>query len=162
MRTVNWLFLVSAALFISGIAFVIAGARTTLQATPTEAPAAVTVPVASVKQIMNGITGPAATKVWEAVSTTVDAAGITEKFPKTDEEWAAVGDGAAAIVESANLLMLGDRAVDQDEWIKMSRALADTGVQALKAVEAKNPDKVVEEGEKIYQACTTCHERYQR
>ena len=53
MRTVHWMLAVSVALFVSGIGFVIAGARTAQMATPVEVP--VTTPVASVMQIMNGI-----------------------------------------------------------------------------------------------------------
>ena len=70
-------------------------------------------PVATVKQIMAGITMPAAYVVFDSVATIVSAAGTEEKQPRTDEEWAAVGAGAAALIESANLLLMGDRPVDQ-------------------------------------------------
>ena len=99
MRIIHWLFVISAALFISGIGFIIAGARTAQAAAPTEAAAAAVTPVASVKQIMDGIVSPAATAVFESVSTVVDATGIHEKAPSTDAEWAALGASAAALVE---------------------------------------------------------------
>jgi hypothetical protein len=103
MRTVQWLFVVSALLFISGIAFVVSSARTNpaSPAAAVETPALK--PVASVKQLMRGIVAPAATVVFDSVSTTVSAAGIDEKQPKTDEEWAEVGSSAAALVEAGNL-----------------------------------------------------------
>jgi hypothetical protein len=119
MRTVHWLFVISAALFISGIAFIIAGARTAQAAAPAEAQAPAITPVASVKQIMAGISSPAATAVFDSVGTVVDATGIHEKAPSTDTEWAALGASAAALVESGNLLVMGDRAVDRGDWIKM-------------------------------------------
>ena len=112
MRTVNWLFIVSVALFIGGIGFVIASARTARSAAPVEA-VVTTTPVATVKQIMAAITGPSAGVIYGAVSTTVTATGITEVAPQNDEEWAAIGNSAAALGESANLLMTDSRAIDK-------------------------------------------------
>lgn len=161
MRMVHWLFVVSVALFVSGIGFIVAGARTAQRAVPVEA-APATTPVATVQQIMRGIVAPAATVVFDSVGTIVSAAGIEERAPKTDEEWAEVGSSAAALVESGNLLVMGDRAVDRDDWLKMSRALADAGLAALKAAEAKNADGILSAGEVINESCDNCHLKYQR
>ena len=73
MRTVHWLFVVSVALFLGGIGFIIATARTVRDVPRPEDPVAR--PVATVKQLMDGIVGPAAKVVFESVSTTVTAAG---------------------------------------------------------------------------------------
>jgi hypothetical protein len=163
MKIVNWLFIVSVALFISGIGFIIAGAREAKKAPVAEAsgppPAA---PVASTKQIMRGIVGPSANVVFESVSTTVSKAGIEEKQPKTDEEWAAVGSSAAALIESANMLTIGERAIDKGEWVTMSKALAEAGMTALKATEKKDPQGVLAAGEAINTTCDNCHRKYQR
>jgi hypothetical protein len=161
MKMVNWLFLVSAALFISGIGFIIAGARTAQAAAPADAPPAMT-PVATVKQLMNGIVQPSAMVVFDSVGTVVDATGIHEKQPMTDAEWAAVGASAAALVESANLLVVGDRAIDRQDWVKMAQALADAGQQVLKATNAKDPMGVLASGETLNASCDACHQRYQR
>ena len=64
----------------------------------------------------------------------------TRETPSTDAEWAAVGASAAALVESGNLLVIGDRAVDRGDWVKMSKALADAGMLVLKAADAKDAD----------------------
>jgi len=160
MRVVHWLFVVSVMLFVSGIGFLIANARA-VQATPAvEAPA--TTPVASVKQIMRGIVGPAATVVFNSVGTIVSMKGTEERRPRTDEEWEVVGNSAAALIESGNLLMLGDRAIDRGDWIKMSRELMDASLVALKATEAKNVEAVSASGEAINASCDNCHQRYQR
>src|SRR5215208_74701 len=161
MRMTNWLFIVSVLLFISGIGFIIASARTRQVAAvfaPSAAPALP--PVASVKQIMAGIVMPAASKVWDSVSTIVDKGGVQENVPKTDEEWAVVGANAAALIESANLLTVGNRAVDQGDWVKMSKAMADAAQTALKATTDKNPDGILAAGEKINETCDNCHEKY--
>ena len=160
MRLVHWLFLVGAALFVSGIGFLVVSARTAQRPAAVAAP--VITPVASVKQIMQGIVGPASTVIFESVVTSVTIKGVEEKAPRTDDEWAAVGNSAAALVESGNLLMLGSRAIDSGDWIKMSRAMVDAGVVALKATEAKSPDAVLAAGEAVNNSCDTCHQKYQR
>jgi hypothetical protein len=161
MRTVYWLFIVSVALFISGIGFVIAGARSARAATPV-AEVPVTTPVATIKQIMNGIVNPDAYVIYNAVGTKTSAKGVEEIAPKNDEEWAAVGNSAAAIVESGNLLLMGDRAVDKGDWVKMTRAFMDTGKAALKAAEAKDKDGIVSAGGDLNTTCDNCHAKYQR
>ena len=103
--------------------------RTTQAATPAEAPPAIT-SVATVKQLMDGIIGPSATVVFDSVGTIVDATGIHENQPRTDAEWATVSGSAAALVESANLLVMGNRAIDRQDWVTMSKALADAGMLA--------------------------------
>jgi hypothetical protein len=162
MRIVHWLFLISAALFISGIGFIVAGARAAQRETPGGTQAPQVTAVASVKQIMDAIVQPAATVIFDSVGTIVDSTGIHEKQPVTDAEWAVVGASAAALVESGNLLIMGDRAVDQQDWVKMSKALADAGLLVLKATDAKDPMGVLAAGETLNASCDFCHERYSR
>jgi len=100
--------------------------------------------------------------VFDSVGTIVDATGIHEKQPSTDTEWAVVGASAAALVESANLLMVGDRAVDRGEWAKMSKALADAGMLVLKATQAKDAQGILAAGETLNASCDSCHRQYQR
>jgi hypothetical protein len=160
MRTVHWLFVVSAALFVSGLGFLVVSARTAQRPEAVVQPP-VMKPVATVRQIMQGIVGPAAKVVFESVSTTVSFEGVEEKAPKTDAEWEAVGNSAAALVESANLMMVGNRAIDAD-WTKISQELADAGIVALKAIEAKNADALLASGEAINESCNACHKKYSR
>jgi cytochrome c556 len=161
VRTVHWLFIVGVLLFVSGIGFVIAGARTARQAPRAEAAIEI-VPVASVKQIMKGIVGPAATVVFDAVSTTVSSKGVEEKAPQTDAEWETVGNSAAALIESGNLMLMDGRAVDKEDWVKMSRALVDAGKATLRATQAKSSEGVLAAGEAVNISCDNCHRKYQR
>src|SRR5713101_7454089 len=144
MRMAHWFFLVSVALFVSGIGFVIAGARTARRA-PTAQPTATAIvtPVASVKQIMKGIVGPSAAAVFGSVGTTITFEGTEEKAPKTDDDWEAVGSSAAALIESGNLLLIGNRAVDKGDWVKMSQALIEASKVALRATQAKSTDDLL-------------------
>jgi hypothetical protein len=161
MKLVHWLFVVSVLLFVSGIGFVIAGARSARGA-PAAAAAVQITPIASIKQIMGGIVGPAAGVVFNSVSATVDAKGVEERFPRTDQEWDAVGNSAAALIESGNLLMMGTRALDRGDWMTMSRALMSAGQDVLKAVGAKDKDLVLEYGDALNISCDNCHQKYQR
>ena len=54
MRSIHWLFIVSVALFVSGIGFVIAAERNQRHKGPVDSSITLT-PVASIKQIMRGI-----------------------------------------------------------------------------------------------------------
>lgn len=160
MKPVHWLFLISMGLFVAGIGFVVAGARSSRLAAPSAAP--VPTPVASVKQIMKGIVGPAAKVVYESVGATMTAQGTEEWAPRTAEEWETVGNSAAALVESGNLLMMGNRVVDTGDWIKMTQAMIDGGKEALKAVAARDSEGVMASGEPINGSCDACHQRYKR
>jgi hypothetical protein len=73
-----------------------------------------------------------------------------------------VGANAAALIESAYLLLVGDRPVDQGDWVKMAKAMADAGQIALKATVEKKPEGILEAGEAINQTCDNCHQKYQR
>ena len=160
MRIIYWLLAGCVALFISGIGFIIASVRTVRDAAP--AAAVRTAPLATVAQIMNGITQPNATIVYDAVGTIMNAEGITEIEPKTDEEWARVANAAAALIESGNLLLIDGRRVDEGDWVKMSKAMMDATQPALKAALAKDKDGILEAGVGINETCDTCHVRYQR
>jgi hypothetical protein len=163
MRVRHWLFIVSVLLFVSGIAFVIAAERTRRHApSPAAAEVRAAAPTASVRQIMKGLTGPAANVIFNAVSVEVNAAGTTEKAPQTEEEWATVATNAALLVESANLLVQGNRAVDTTDWPKMSKDMATAGQQALKFAEARNKDGILTIGEAVNNSCDSCHARYSR
>jgi hypothetical protein len=162
MRTVQWLFVVGALLFISGIGFVIAGAREARSAGPAAAAAPSTTPVASVKQIMAAITGPAANTVYNSVGTIVSAQGVKETAPQNDEEWAALAATAAALAESGNLLLVPGRTIDNGDWVKMTQAFIEKSKLAIKAAEEKSTEGILSAGSEINETCDTCHERYQR
>lgn len=117
-------------------------------------------PVANVDQLMDATIQPAADAYWGAVSTVVDKDGVHENFPRTDEEWEKVWAGAMTIAESGNLLMMAPRAKDDADWMKFSAAMVDIGQEAAKIAESKNPEAVLEVGERVYNVCTQCHMKY--
>jgi hypothetical protein len=161
MRIVHGIFVVSVLLFLTGIGFVIAGARAARDR-PARAPASTMTPVASVKQIMNAIVAPAADTVFGAVSTVITAQGAEEHAPQNDKEWERLGTSAAALIEAGNLMMMGSRAVDQGDWVKYAHDLIEGSKIALKAAESRDAAGVFDSGEAIYLSCDGCHQKYQR
>ena len=142
-------------------------------------------PTATVRDIMISMVDPNADLIWESVSSLVTDRGIEEKFPKTDEEWAAVRRYAITLLESANLLLVpgrqvakpGDKAensnlelepeeiqalVDGDlpAWMERAHRLHDNTLVALQAIEAKDTQALLFAGDGIDQACEGCHIRY--
>ena len=162
MRTIQWLFVVGVLLFITGIGFVIAGAREARSAAPAAEAPPVATPVASVKQIMAAITGPAATTIYNSVGTIVSVTGIKETAPQNDEEWAALAATAASLAESGNLLLTPGRAIDNGDWVKMTRDFIDKSTVAMKAAEQKSTEAILSAGSDLNETCDTCHEKYQR
>lgn len=162
MRTIQWLFVVGVLLFITGIGFVIAAAREARSATPVAETAPAITPVATIKQVMGGITAPAAAAVYNSVGTVINAEGIKDTAPQNDDEWAALGSQAAALVESGNLLLVPGRAIDNGEWITMTQDFIDKSKLAIKAAEEKSTEGILTAGSEINVTCDNCHAKYQR
>jgi hypothetical protein len=80
--------------------------------------------------------------------------------PKDEREWAAVRRGAVTLAEAGNLLATRGRAIDQGEWMKDARRLADTGTAAYKAAQARDPKALAALSESLDASCTTCHRQY--
>jgi hypothetical protein len=142
-------------------------------------------PTATIKDLMLSIIDPSADAVWLSVTTVQDEKGITDKAPRNDEEWAAVRNGAIALAEASNLLMMPGRRVarpgeksetpgvelepeemdaliakDRGAWMMRAKGLHQAALDTLKAVDAKDSQKVFEIGEEIERACENCHSQY--
>lgn len=118
-----------------------------------EAPAEPPMPfktVADAKQLMNAIVIPASNGVW----------GVASEPPQDDAAWLAAENHAIALAESGNLLMLGSRVADRENWLKFSAELIDTSISALEAIRARDMDKISEAGDAIYGVCEGCHMQY--
>tara|TARA_Y100000588_G_C14090650_1_gene854303 strand:+ start:71 stop:505 length:435 start_codon:yes stop_codon:yes gene_type:complete len=106
--------------------------------------------VATVKQLCQGV-----------ITASSDALfNVGREAPASDYEWTVLHNDALMLAESGNLLMIGERARDADEWMVMSQELVDAGVVAVKAVEARNTEEVLAAGDRIVMVCEKCHEPY--
>jgi hypothetical protein len=150
-----------------------------------EAPQPDYMPTSTIKDLMLNVLDPAADVVWLSVTTVVDDKGLKETKPQNDEDWTRVRHGAVTLMEAANLLMMPGRRVarpgeksetpgvelepeemdaliakDRAAWNARAKALHDVMTEVLKAVEAKDSDKVFELGEQIEATCEGCHKQY--
>lgn len=107
-------------------------------------------PIASVRQIMETMTVPFSDAIFGAAS----------EPPKTAKEWTALRGTAIALAESGNLLMIGPRARDKAEWMKMARRQVDAAEAVMKAIDTKDGDKLSAAGDALYETCENCHNRY--
>lgn len=117
-------------------------------------------PVADVQELMFHVVEPAAQTYWKAVGWVLDAEGEHYIRPTSEEEWIAVENAAFMVAESGNLLMMGERALDDEGWVAMSQALVDVGERALRAAEATDEQAVFDLGAEMYFVCSNCHARY--
>ena len=110
--------------------------------------------------LMVGVVDPSADAVWESVATIITKKGVEDRQPRTDAEWTAVRNHAIALTEAGNLLMIDPRPRDNDEWMKMARALVETSSRALRAAMAKDAKTLLAVGGDIDVACENCHVKY--
>ncbi len=142
-------------------------------------------PTGTIKEIMDSVIDPSADALWESVSTTIDRTGQTDHMPRTDDDWQAVRRSAVTLVEATNLLVIGPRKVapsghkseypgielepeqiqktldaDRAAWVRYAHGLHDAAMVALKAIDSKNVQGLMNAGETIDEACENCHKHY--
>lgn len=104
--------------------------------------------VATPKQIMAAIQKPA----MDSLAAMNKAGG-----PKDDKEWEAAGAHAAALAETAQLLLMGNRPKDQDVWVKSSARLQEAATSSAKAAAAKDLAAWQASMNQMGGACRSCH-----
>ena len=140
---------------------------------------------ATIKDIMDSLVDPSADYIWDAVATTITTKGKEEKYPRTDAEWKEVRRRAIHLMEASNLLLIpgrhvarpGEKALDvrvelpperiealinQDRanFVNLAHGLYDSVLPALKAIDTKDKEALLEAGDAIDTACENCHFTY--
>ena len=188
MRKNGWFLPLGAAVFL-GVLITVSACQSKTETASTSPAPAPSQPAyqatGTIKDIMLSIVDPSADVVWLSVTTVQSAKGTVDTAPKNDEEWKKVRQGAVALSEAANLLMMPGRHVaaageksetpgvelepsemeelikkDRGAWEMRAMKLHEAGVAAIQAVDAKDAQKVFEVGEQIEQACENCHRQY--
>lgn len=110
----------------------------------------------TLNQMMVSIIDRNSHAVWDAA----------EKPPTTDAGWEDLQDAAVTLAAGGNLTMVsgnGERDqtwTQQPEWAKHSQALADAGLGAVTAVQAKDVEKLRQAGDQVLLTCLNCHRQY--
>lgn len=106
-------------------------------------------PVATVRDVMLGLTVPASDFLWAIY----DA-------PTDDSGWQSARLNAVMLAESGNLLLVEGRSREGDIWFDQARALVQAATAASKAANSMDLDGIIESGDAIYNTCETCHAAY--
>jgi hypothetical protein len=106
--------------------------------------------VATTADIMTGLVAPSSTVVFRAAADP----------PREAKDWIALRAQALLLAESGNLLLIGTRARDEDEWARQAAALRDAAEGAAKAAAAKDATALSDAGERVYETCEQCHQQY--
>lgn len=118
-------------------------------------------PEKTVQQLMADEVQPTAAIFWNSVQFISDEEGYHEIVPETDADWQKTRDAATRMIELAELLQSPGYAEGRgDDWIEISRSLADVGRLAEQAADARDPEKVFEVGGTMYSVCSGCHQVY--
>jgi hypothetical protein len=134
----------------------------------------------TIQELMTVRVDPAADALWDSVATIVSAAGVEERRPRTAAEWQAVRLQALALIGATELLgTRGRRVTDttiapgpgeltapeiqrridasHDAFAGFASALRVAGQQALAAIDARDPRRLMDAGGVIDAACEACH-----
>jgi hypothetical protein len=80
--------------------------------------------------------------------------------PKNEREWNVLQSNALMVAEAGNLLMMPNRARDQEKWMADAKLLVEVGAAAYKAAKAHNMDGINALNQQLNDACVTCHRDY--
>lgn len=137
-------------------------------------------PVASIKELMDSVVDPAADGLWGAVATISTIKGVERREPRTDEEWKAVRRHAISLIEGMNLAMMEGRhaapsgaapgpgesrpeeidaaiAQNRPEFNQFADLVRGRAIEALHAIDKKDPKALFSVGSQIDSACESCH-----
>ncbi len=132
---------------------------------------------ADLNQLMRGVLYPAANVVFFAQAENPgdvkpvpghDPSMSTDPLTSTFGGWLAIENAALALAESANLLLLPGRVcsngspvpMNDPDWATFVQKVRDTGMQAYKAAQAKDQDKMIDISETLSAACAGCHRKW--
>ena len=181
MANGSWLLSAGVSLGLVGVALGMSGCTKTVAPT-TGSPQPQFRLTASVQDLMEGLVDPSADALWDSVAYIANTAGIEDRRPRTDAEWNAVRVNAINLIEAANLLGMPGRRVTpgktagpgeltpaeiqqriddgHDTFVQFTHVLQDAGARALTAIDAKDPQGLMDAGGVIDEACEACHVTY--
>jgi cytochrome c' len=149
--------------------------------TPSEQPANLLEPVASIQELMQAEVDTSADSIWDAVETTATRAGIETKQPRTAQEWQEVRRNAIVLIEAANLLMVDKRklstkpfpaeaegaldsaqieqriAANRGAFNQYAVALRQSAQSLLTAIDAQDAKALLDAGGTLDEVCESCH-----
>lgn len=128
-------------------------------------------------RLMRGVLYPAANVVFYAQAENPaevktpsgqDPAMATDPLGSTFGGWQAVENGALALAESANLLLIPGRTCSNGTqvptkdpaWAMFVQELRDASMNAYSAAQTKSQERMFAASERLSASCATCHRRW--
>ena len=118
---------------------------------PAHAESTSDIPQITILELMESVITPTTNILW----------GVED--PKTDEDWKPLEDAAIAVIASGTLMNLGGTGPNDNEWVKdpawraFSQIVTNAGIDALKAIRARDLEALFEAGNVLYPPCEACH-----
>jgi hypothetical protein len=112
---------------------------------------------------MKTVMQPTAETLWNSVGFVIDASGEHDLAPKNDEEWAAVGYRADALIQVLQGLRNAEFRWDPDNtWNGFIDGVIAAANENKAAADAKSVDAMYEAGERLDKACEACHDHWEK
>ena len=132
---------------------------------------------ANLNQLMRGVLYPAANVVFFAQADNPaevkfipghDPGMSTDPLTSTFGGWVAVENAALALAESVNLLSISGRScangvpvpTKDPAWATFVQQVRDVSMEAYKAAQAKDQDKIIELSGRLSASCAGCHRKW--
>jgi hypothetical protein len=169
-------------IFAACAAMALAGCSASKPSDPPAPAQSLYTPTSTIKDIMDSMVDPNADLLWGAVSTTITAKGSEVKEPQTDEDWKEVRRHAITLFEATNLLVMPGRHVakpgekadnpgieeppeeiealinkDRATFENRAHGLREAAAQTIAAIDAKDPNALVDATDGLDKACEACH-----
>ena len=116
----------------------------------------VSLPLLTVKEVMDAIITPMSAIIWGAYEL------------ETDGEWQEVSNAALAVIAAGDLLAKGGAGAGETaaavelDWQRYNNQMINAARQVLVAVENKNEEALFNAGnDALYPPCESCHQQYQ-
>jgi hypothetical protein len=85
---------------------------------------------------------------------------IATRTPTSGDEWAVLQAQTLMLAESANLLLMPERARDQEQWMQDALLMLEAGETAYRAAKDRDVAGLEAASDPLYESCVTCHQHY--
>jgi hypothetical protein len=108
-------------------------------------------PLVTIKEVMEMTITPATNTLWN----------VPER--PTDEQWAALERASITLLVAADAIARGGAGENDAEWarnpawVAFSAAMIKAGLDALKAIRARDSEALIASGDVLYPPCEGCH-----
>jgi hypothetical protein len=108
-------------------------------------------PLVSIKELMEKTITPATNRLWDAWE------------PPAEEDWPQLEEAAITLLVATQANALGGTGPMDSEWVQnpawqaYNQIMLNAGLDALRAIRARDHDALLEAGDVLYPPCESCH-----